>query len=111
MTHISFDNGCVHFFEKGNCLYKKPGKRKLKSAFSDRLYQQNPELYDKLRQKYFDDTSQWWDGDDPEKIEMFLSDFLGRNIDFIKKKKLENASSGFPYWQFYFCEKGPNDDC
>lgn len=71
--------------------------------YSDRLYQQDYDLTQKLCVKHFGNIGQHFNNRDPKLIEKFLRERLNR-----PKLKLTmivewcNASNGYPYWSFHF---------
>jgi hypothetical protein len=78
------------------------GVRSTETAYSDRLYRENPKKHDELCQKYFGNQGQYWANRKPEKIQDFLSEFIGKSIFLCRVEDLENQSSGYPYWRFDF---------
>jgi hypothetical protein len=75
------------------------------SEHSDRLFQFNPEKYNKCRMNVFGDTSQYFDFVPSEKIEQFLCEYLEQKIILVHITKFINASSGFPYWRFDYTKE------
>lgn len=72
------------------------------TIYSDRIWQQDSKKHDELCEKHFGDQAQYWCNRDPEKIEVFLSDFFGRKIKLCQIEEMVNASTGHPYWKFDF---------
>jgi hypothetical protein len=72
------------------------------SVYSDRLFQWNPEKYNRLCQKHFGNQAQTFSGRKPEDIERFLSEYLGINLKLIVILQGCNQSSGYPFWSFHF---------
>lgn len=82
------------------------------SEHSDRLFQFNPEKFNKCRMNVFGNTSQYFDFVPSEKIEQFLCEYLEQKIALVRITKYMNVSSGFPYWRFDYTkeQKMPTND-
>lgn len=82
------------------------------SEHSDRLFQFNPEKFNKCRMNVFGNTSQYFDFVPSEKIEQFLCEYLEQKIALVRITKYMNVSSGFPYWRFDYAkeQKMPTND-
>lgn len=78
--------------------FKKP--QNARTAYSDRLWQQDPKKHDELCLKHFGDVSQYWADRDVNKIQAFLSDFFGKPVELLRIMQYCNQSSGYPYWRF-----------
>lgn len=72
------------------------------TAYSDRLYQWNPEKYNRLCKKHFGDVSQYWNERSLEKIEKFLREYFRKKLTVVKIVTGENRATGYPYWVFYW---------
>ena len=70
------------------------------TIYSDRLLRQNYEKTRKLMKKHFGNEGDYYSGRTPEKIEMFLSEWLGKKVKLIYIMEYCNNSSGYPYWRF-----------
>ena len=71
--------------------------------YSDRLYQQNFELTEKLCKTHFGDRGQHFNNRNPELIESFLKERLDRpNLKLHMIVEWCNVSNGYPYWSFHF---------
>jgi hypothetical protein len=76
---------------------------KAHSQYSDRLYEQNYDLTDKLCQKHFGNKGQYFNNRDPEKIEAFLKERLGHpTLKLTMIVEWCNVSNGYPLWSFHF---------
>lgn len=69
------------------------------TAYSDRLWQEDHKKHDELCMKHFGDKSQHWASRDVEKIQAFLSDFIGKPVELLRIMQCCNQSSGYPYWR------------
>jgi len=75
------------------------------TVWTDRLYQWDYEKYNNLCEKYFGNTSQYWNNREPEKVELFLQDYLEKpNLKLVLIMEYCNASSGYPLWRFIYIE-------
>ncbi len=81
------------------------GKHSTGTAWSDRLWQQDSDKYNKLRMKHFGDHAQLWYTIDPTKTEEFLSDFFEKKVELMGVAHQENRSNGYPTWIFFFKDK------
>ena len=72
------------------------------STYSDRLWQQDPEKYDKYCLKHWNNKGQLFDGRYPEEIQAFLSDYIGRDVIVCRLERLTNKSNGYPLWRMDF---------
>ena len=74
-------------------------------VYSDRLYQWDSEKYNASCMAVWGNRGQYFYQRSPESIEMFLSLYFGREVILTAIEVEENASSGYPYWAFYFRNK------
>lgn len=74
------------------------------TVYSDRLLQWDYEKTRKLMKKHFGNTSDYYSERNPEKIEKFLSEYMGKKIKIIFIMEYCNVSSGYPLWRFDYCE-------
>ena len=72
------------------------------TIYSDRLYQWDSSKYNQLCKKHFGNEGQSFFGRETSKIQDFLSEYLGKNIEICRIEQLENQSNGYPYWRFDF---------
>lgn len=72
------------------------------TAYSDRLWREDPKKHDKLCLKHFGNSGQGWANREPGKIEKFLSDFIGKPVILCVVSEYVNVSSGYPYWRFEY---------
>ena len=70
--------------------------------WSDRLLQLDYEKYNTLSNKFFGDESQYWNGREPGKIQAFLSEWVGYDVNLVRVTEHCNASTGYPVWSFDF---------
>jgi len=71
------------------------------TAYSDRLYQWNPKKYDKLCNKYFGSTAEYWNDRKITDIIAFLKDYFDApELKLILLSETCNAAHGTPYWRF-----------
>ncbi len=78
-------------------------------TFSDRLFEQNLDKYNRIRREVFGDTSQYWGGDDPAKIERFLSLYFDRPVRLKAVTQLEkHGRDGFPISTFFYDDVQPS---
>lgn len=86
-------------------IYKKSEEYN-QTVYSDRLHQWDYEKYNRLSEKHFGNQGQYWNNRDTDKIEAFLRDYYDKpELELIGIMEGCNASSGFPYWIFFFNSK------
>lgn len=75
-------------------------------VYTDRLFQWDPKKYNELCRKHFGNEAQLWDEREPEKIEVFLRDYMD-NPDLVLTMVMQgcNQASGFPLWILFYGEK------
>jgi hypothetical protein len=72
------------------------------SAYSDRLYEENPERFNRLCLKYFGDSAQFWDKRNPQLTEAFLREWLNLpTLRLILVMEMAKGN-GYPCWRFDF---------
>ena len=74
------------------------------SVYSDRLLEWGYSKHNRLCKKHFGDEKQSWDKRNSNKIEEFLSDYLGKKVILIANIQYVNVSNGYPVWRFDFSE-------
>jgi len=75
------------------------------ALYSDRLFQWNPEKYNRLCVKHFGDKGQHFDNRDPAKVEAFLRDYFDKpKLVLTMIMRGCNVSSGYPLWIFFYKE-------
>ena len=71
--------------------------------YSDRLFQFDPDKYNELCKKHFNNESQAWDRRDVKSIESFLRDYHDdQKLELVGVMHGCNVGNGFPYWMFMF---------
>lgn len=85
-------------------IYKNDYQKTDKCVYSDRLFQWNGEKFNKCRQAVKNNHSQMFYSDTPDEIQQFLNLYFEKPILLTGIKQGYNASSGFPYWEFYYRE-------
>jgi len=80
----------------------------LGSAYSDRLFQENPRRFNELCQKHFEDTRQDWKHQPPEHTEAFLREHTG-DPELVLTMVIGccNKSSGHPLTAFIWKRSKP----
>lgn len=75
------------------------------TVYTDRLLQFDNEKTNRLKQKHFGDTGQYWNNRTPEKIEAFLRDWNeAPDLKLIAVIEYCNQATGFPVWRLdYTC--------
>ncbi|MCW8829982.1 MAG: hypothetical protein OQK32_00495 [Gammaproteobacteria bacterium] len=94
------DGKCLRGLERQNKASAVEEHKPKDTIYSDRLYEWDSDKYNTLCEKHFGDRGQWWNTREAEKIEAFLSDYLGRPVTLINIEKQENKATGFPVWRF-----------
>lgn len=76
------------------------------SVYSDRLYGWDPQKYNSLCQKHFENKGHNWSSRHPTKIQQFLRDYMdNQEIRLIVIVQGCNVSNGYPYWIFRMATK------
>ncbi|MFW5847530.1 MAG: hypothetical protein ACOCVF_01240 [bacterium] len=99
------DNGemIIHSSTKDGLVIYDNKKTHNNSAYTDRLYQWDSKKHDKFCKKHFNNTGQYWNNREPEKIEMFLRDYWNdQSIVLCSIIEYENQSTGYPVWRIDF---------
>ncbi len=73
-------------------------------VYTDRLFQWDPEKFDKLCLKHFGNVSQYFNDRNHELVEAFLSDYLGKKVKLGMIVEWCNVSSGYPLWSLHYTE-------
>lgn len=77
------------------------------SFYSDRLYQWDPDKFNKSRKKISGGESQYFD-DSPLEIEKFLREYFSNDdLHLVKIEKGCNQSTGYPVWHFTVYSTNP----
>jgi len=75
-------------------------------VYSDRLSQWDHEKYNRLCKKHFGNIGQYWDKREPEKVEAFLRDYIGKqNLMLCNIVEYCNVATGYPVWYFGYKEE------
>lgn len=74
-------------------------------VYSDRLFQWNSNKFNECCIKVFTNKGQYFYDRTPEDIERFLSEYLGESVKLTAVMEGCNASSGYPFWVFYYESK------
>lgn len=73
------------------------------SLYTDHMYHQEPEKYERLLRKHISTTSNFWEGRSPEKIQAFLRDYCDEpDLELVRVWACCDQSSGADHWQFEF---------
>jgi hypothetical protein len=72
------------------------------AVYSDRLYQWDYQKYDECFKTVWGNTGQYFNGRSSSDIEKFLCLYLGKSVELTAVVEGCNASSGYPYWVFFF---------
>lgn len=76
------------------------------TVYTDRLYQWDAKKHDRLCEKYFGDTGQYWQNREPGSIEGFLREYLGiPGLRLVLVMEYCNVSSGYPVWRLDYSDK------
>ena len=67
---------------------------------SDRLRQEDTKKHDELLKKYFGDAGQYWSYREFDKIEKWLSDFIGKPVSLQYMQQVD-TTDGYAYWVFH----------
>ena len=81
---------------------KQPAKG---TCYTDRFYQQNIQRHNELCKKHFGNEGQHWNDREPEKIQAFLCDWIGKEVTLIANIQYCNVRSGYPVWRLDYREK------
>lgn len=72
------------------------------TAWSDRLYEEDSEKYDRAYKAVWGNTGQMFYNRKPEEIERFLSLYLGKTVVLTTVIQETDVSNGYPYWVFRY---------
>lgn len=79
-------------------------KVKSSKVYSDRLMQWDYDKFNNSCMKAFGDTGQMFYSRNPEAIEEFLKEYMGKEIKLTGIVEGCNRGNGYPYWAFYYYE-------
>lgn len=80
-------------------------------VYSDRLHQWDDKKYSYATSEAFNGyKGQYFDSFTPNQIQNFLSIYFNRDVILTRVDREENVSNGYPYWVFYFRDKGLDDN-
>ena len=87
--------------------YRHPDTKANGTVYTDRLLQWDFAKHDRLCEKHFGDTGQYWDRRDPNLIANFLRDWYD-NPEIVLCEVIEycNVSTGYPTWRLDFWVPG-----
>ena len=74
-------------------------------VYSDRLFQWNYDKFNRCCQEVFKNQGQYFSERDPKEIEKFLSLYFEKEVKLMAITQGCNASTGYPYWVFFYKEK------
>jgi len=74
------------------------------TIYTDRLSQWDYKKCERLKQKHFGNTGDYWDNRKPSDIEAFLSDWLEKQVKLILLMQYCNVSNGYPLWRLDYKE-------
>lgn len=77
---------------------------KSSAVYSDRLFQWDPEKYNRCCKEVFGDIGQYFNTRNPDKIQQFLSIYFEKDVELLAIVQGCNQFSGFPYWIFLYEE-------
>lgn len=70
------------------------------TIYSDRLLQEDHQKTRELMKKHFGSESDYYSHQSVNKIEKFLSEWMGKKVKLIFIMEYCNKTSGYPYWRF-----------
>lgn len=72
-------------------------------VYSDRLLQWDYDKHNRLCEKHFGNSGQYWNDRSIKDIESFLRDWYDKpELELVGKMEGCNVSNGYPYWIFMF---------
>lgn len=77
---------------------------KTRTVYSDRLFQWDPEKYNRCCMAIWNNNGQWFHHRKPTDIEKFLSMYFDKPITLNLSVCIENRATGFPCWRFDYTE-------
>jgi len=89
----SYDPFLIYFNEKAKA--KASG-----TIYADRMLHQDWDRHNELCRKHFGNEGQMWNNRPADKIQAFLSDWVGRPVILIANIQYCNVSNGYPHWRF-----------
>lgn len=88
-------------------IYKDENFKEVKcdAVYSDRLYQWDYDKFNRCCKEVFKNQGQYFSERDPKEIEKFLSLYFEKEVKLMAITQGCNASTGYPYWVFFYKEK------
>ncbi len=83
-------------------IWNNRGAEEAHGVYSDRLLEQNYDLYTRLMRKFGKRISEFSRLD----ASRFLSEYFGRPLKVVALAEGCNQSNGFPYWIFWYIDSG-----
>ncbi len=75
-------------------------------VYSDRLFQWDCNKFNRLCEKYWGNTSQWFNLRSHKEIELFLREYLElSDLKLLMIEQMCNVSNGFPLWYFSYTKE------